>query len=205
MRANLYLTTILSLGALSLAACGDARETADPVATAPSPETGGDMSDSSPARASSNETGTADLMNNDGDSIGTVSLTQAPTGLLLRVEAEGLETGWHGIHIHAVGDCSDAAFESAGSHINHAQAPHGLLNPEGPDDGDLPNVHASEDGRVRAELFTTSARIADNGPGQWLWDGDGSAVVVHTSPDDHRSQPIGGAGDRVACAVISRG
>ena len=205
MRANLYLTTILSLGALTLAACGDAPETAEPAATAPTTEAGADMANSASARATSSETGTAELMNNDGESIGTVSLTQAPTGLLMRVEAEGLESGWHGIHIHAVGDCSDEAFENAGSHINHEQAPHGLLNPEGPDDGDLPNIHAGEDGMVRAELFTGSARLAENGPGQWLWDEDGSAVVIHASPDDHRSQPIGGAGDRVACAVISQG
>ena len=205
MRANLYLTTILSLGALTLAACGDAPETADPAGTTAAPETPADTTDSPPARATSSETGTAELMNTDGESIGTVSLTQAPTGLLMRVEAEGLESGWHGIHIHVVGDCSDEAFESAGSHINHDQAPHGLLNPEGPDDGDLPNVHAGENGTVRSELFTTSARIAENGPGQWLWDEDGSAVVIHANPDDHRSQPIGGAGDRVACAVISQG
>ena len=58
---------------------------------------------------------------------------------------------------------------------------------------------------VRAELFTGSARLAENGPGQWLWDEDGSAVVIHANPDDHRSQPIGGAGERVACAVITQG
>jgi len=28
------------------------------------------------------------------------------------------------------------------------------------------------------------------------------AVVIHASPDDHASQPIGGAGARVACAAI---
>jgi Cu-Zn family superoxide dismutase len=33
-------------------------------------------------------------------------------------------------------------------------------------------------------------------------DADGSAVVIHASPDDYKSQPSGGAGDRVACAVI---
>jgi len=27
--------------------------------------------------------------------------------------------------------------------------------------------------------------------------------VIHANPDDHNSQPIGGAGDRVACAVLS--
>jgi Cu-Zn family superoxide dismutase len=33
-------------------------------------------------------------------------------------------------------------------------------------------------------------------------DADGAALVIHANPDDYRSQPIGGAGDRVACAVI---
>ncbi len=40
------------------------------------------------------------------------------------------------------------------------------------------------------------------GPAPALMDADGSAVVIHANPDDHKSQPIGGAGDRVACAVI---
>ena len=35
-----------------------------------------------------------------------------------------------------------------------------------------------------------------------LLDADGSAIVVHASPDDHKSQPIGGAGARVACGVV---
>ena len=198
MRANLLFTTVLGLGVVSLAACGDP---APAPATAPS-------DDAAPAaeRATVGDTGTAELRNNAGEVIGTVALTQAPTGLLLRVEAEGLTPGWHGIHIHAVGDCGDSAFQNAGGHINHAEpVPHGLLNPEGPDDGDLTNIHADDQGRVRAELFTPRARIAETGPGQWLWDEDGSAVVIHANPDDHRSQPIGGAGDRVACAVVARG
>ena len=197
MRANLLFTTVLGLGVVSLAACTDP---APAPATAPS-------DDAAPAteRATVGDTGTAELRDNAGEVIGTVALTQAPTGLLLRVEAEGLTPGWHGIHIHAVGDCGDSAFQNAGGHINHAEpVPHGLLNPEGPDDGDLTNIHADDQGRVRAELFTPRARIAETGPGQWLWDEDGSAVVIHAAPDDHRSQPIGGAGDRVACAVVTR-
>jgi len=56
---------------------------------------------------------------------------------------------------------------------------------------------------VNAELFTTRARISSEGPGQWLWDADGSAIIIHANPDDHSTQPIGGAGDRVACAALS--
>ena len=55
---------------------------------------------------------------------------------------------------------------------------------------------------MNAEVFTSHARLSQNGPGQWLLDADGSALVIHANADDHSSQPIGGAGDRVACAVI---
>lgn len=150
--------------------------------------------------------GEATLMDAAGNRVGRAALTQGSTGLLIRIEATGLTPGWHGVHIHATGQC-EAPFTSAGAHINHAEAavPHGLLNGEGPDDGDLPNVFADAQGRVNAEVFTTRARIAAEGPGQWLWDADGSAIVIHASPDDHTSQPIGGAGARVACGVMAAG
>lgn len=159
-----------------------------------------------PPRAAMGDFGEATLVNAAGARVGRAVLTQGPTGLLIRIEAEGLTPGWHGVHIHGTGEC-DAPFTSAGAHINHGDpgAPHGLLNPGGPDDGDLPNIFADDAGRVRAEVFTTRARIAADGPGQWLWDADGSALVIHASPDDHVSQPIGGAGDRVACGVMAAG
>ena len=148
--------------------------------------------------------GQAVLVNASGANIGRVDLRQGPTGLVIRVEASGLTPGWHGIHIHATGACA-APSTSSGGHINHSEpkAPHGLLNAQGPDDGDLPNVYAGADGKVNAELFTTRARISSDGPGQWLWDEDGSAIIIHANPDDHSTQPIGGAGDRVACAALS--
>lgn len=155
-------------------------------------------------RATPGQTGQAAIINGQGAEIGKATLTQGPTGLLIKVEVTGLTPGWHGIHIHATGQCA-APFTSAGAHINHTdpKTPHGLLNAQGPDDGDLPNLYAAADGSAHGEFFTTKARISQDGPGQWLWDADGSALVIHANPDDHNSQPIGGAGDRVACAVLS--
>jgi len=157
-------------------------------------------------RAAVGDSGEATLMNVSGATVGRAVVTQGATGVLIRIEADGVAPGWHGVHIHATGQCA-APFTSAGGHINHGdpKAPHGLLNPGGPDDGDLPNVFADPQGRVRAEIFTTRARIARDGPGQWLWDADGSALVIHASMDDHTSQPIGGAGDRVVCGVMVAG
>lgn len=159
-----------------------------------------------PDRAAIGDFGEATLMNAAGARVGRAILTQGSTGLLIRIEAEGLTPGWHGVHIHAAGQCA-APFTSAGAHINHGdpKMPHGLLNAGGPDDGDLPNVFADAQGRVNAEVFTTRARIARNGPGQWLWDADGSALVIHANMDDQTSQPIGGAGDRVVCGVMAAG
>ncbi len=135
-------------------------------------------------------------------SAGTAVLTDAPKGLLIHVEATGLTPGWHGIHLHEKGDCSDAAFKMAGGHV-HAMSPsvHGLLNPAADDQGDLPNIYAGADGMAKADLFTTMASLS-GAVGAKLLDSDGSALVIHAKPDDYSTQPIGGAGDRVACGVI---
>ena len=139
-----------------------------------------------------------ELRGADGAPAGAVSLTGAPGGVLIRVRATGLPPGWHGTHLHAVGRCQDA-IQSAGGHINHAPEarPHGLLNPAGPDLGDLPNLHVAADGDGAAEMFTALVTL------DGLRDADGSALVIHAGPDDHVTQPIGGAGARIACAVLS--
>ena len=37
-----------------------------------------------------------------------------------------------------------------------------------------------------------------------LLDADGSVVIIHASPDDHLIQPIGGAGGRMGCGIVSK-
>ena len=135
------------------------------------------------------------LAGTDGATIGSFTFTQGTGGLLLYVEVEGLTPGGHGIHLHSVGSCSPD-FKAAAGHINTQDNEHGLLNPNGVEDGDLPNIYAAADGTARAEIFTTLVALDD------LLDDDGSSVVVHAQPDDHLTQPIGGAGDRVGCGVI---
>lgn len=140
----------------------------------------------------------------DGRTVGTVTLKQGPRGLLVTAEVKGLPPGWHGAHFHAVGRCDDAKFQNSGGHVNHASAkkPHGLLNPDGPDFGDLTNLYVGADGRGGAQWHTPLVGLsgAEGRPG--LLDADGAALVIHAQADDHLSQPIGGAGDRIACAVI---
>jgi len=148
----------------------------------------------------------------NGDDNGYVVFKNTPgAGVLLRVDLYGLSEGWHGIHLHNIGDCSDGAegFKASGGHVDPDAHEHGLLNPDGAERADLPNIYAGADGRATAEifnsrvsLFPSEAASAEAGPFP-LMDADGFAVVVHASPDDHLTQPIGGAGKRVACAAIA--
>jgi Cu-Zn family superoxide dismutase len=85
--------------------------------------------------------------------------------------------------------------------VNHDNSKHGLLNSDGPDSGDLPNIYAAADGSVNAELSSESVILTGE---DGLLDGDGSALVIHANEDDHASQPIGNAGPRIACAAIKK-
>ena len=155
-----------------------------------------------PAAAQNVQTFEGPVTGAKGEPIGKISIrgTENATVLRLTINAGGLTPGWHGIHFHAVGDCSDAGkFELSKGHVNHEQAKHGLLNPDGPDQGDLPNVFAAPDGSVNAEVASESVSLSGD---QGLKDADGSALVIHANEDDHATQPTGGAGARVACAVI---
>jgi len=144
------------------------------------------------------------LTGNDGAAKGTVTVTGAPKGVVLRIEASGLTPGWHGAHFHEKGDCAGPKFTSAGSHVHGAvpQVVHGLLNPDANDSGDLPNIYVGADGKATVELYSSLVLLNTGGALPGLLDADGSALVIHANPDDYKSQPIGGAGDRVACAVI---
>lgn len=137
-----------------------------------------------------------------GADMGVATLTEGPGGVVMRIEARGLTPGWHGLHFHEKADCSSADFKSAGGHMRHdAPAVHGLLNLAASETGDLPNLFAGADGVAMAEVFSPFVSLTATGRSPLL-DADGSTLVIHAAPDDHLSQPIGGAGARIACAVI---
>ena len=185
MRA-LPLAVILAAGAV-LGAGAALAQTAAPV-PAPAPQA----------------VATAALKTADGSDAGTVTAFEGPLGLILRVEGKGWPAGWHGVHLHSVGTCEGPGFTSAGGHVNHAEnaRPHGLLNKSGgPDLGDLQNVHAAADGSANADVYLAWEGL-DASEGEFI-DTDGLSFLVHANPDDYVSQPIGGAGARIACGVFA--
>lgn len=147
----------------------------------------------------------ATLIDRNRETVGEARFEQGPTGVLITIEMDGLPataTGWHGGHLHMIGDCSNADFTSSGGHINPSGRQHGLLNPDGPDNADLPNVYVHDGGVMRAQVFTDRVSLDGRMGVPAIFDEDGSAIVFHDNPDDQVSQPIGGAGARHVCGVI---
>jgi Cu-Zn family superoxide dismutase len=147
----------------------------------------------------------------DGRAIGQAAFMEGPQGVMIRLEfsERTLPPGWHGAHLHERGDCSDFAngFASAGAHIGSgARMRHGLMQVRGPEPGDLPNLYAAPAGAYGAEFFAPNVTLNHTAvrSRQPLLDRDGSALIIHEAPDDHASQPIGGAGARLACAALTQ-
>lgn len=157
----------------------------------------------SPALAQEPATFTGALKGATGADLGKVTVVDAPKGVLLRVEAKGLTPGWHAIHFHEKGACTDEKFASAGAHVHgEGTVIHGLLRADATDFGDLPNIFAQADGTATAEIYSTLVTVKGVGGTAKLLDDDGASVVIHGNPDDYTSQPVGNAGPRLACAVI---
>lgn len=130
-------------------------------------------------------------------------LTVTTDGLAVHITGDitGLTPGKeHGFHVHEVGDCSAPDFTSAGAHLNPTKDPHGGPKSKARHLGDIPNVKADKDGHASVDVSVQGATLVDpdGGPNQLL----GKALVVHAMPDDYKTQPSGGSGDRIACGVI---
>jgi superoxide dismutase, Cu-Zn family len=197
------LLLITSSSVLVLSACGNGAENASPRGA-----DGALLTELAPASWAD---AAGQFIGIDGAPIGHVVLTNTPrAGVLMRVDIAGVSEGWHALHLHKVGNCSDFAdgFKASGSHVDPDDQPHGLLNIYGPERADMPNIYAGADGHATAELFNgtvalfaSEASAAQAGPFP-LFDDDGFAIIIHENADDHTTQPIGGAGKRIACAAI---
>ncbi len=163
---------------------------------------GGFTGDSSTAVADESSA-KATVRNATGAEVGEAKFNQMGDHVRIRIKVEGLPAGFHGFHVHAVGDCT-APFTSAGGHFN----PAGVSHPNHA--ADLPVILVNSDGTGNAQVVTDRFAISD------LFDSDGSAVIVHANPDNYANIPAdrydpdpdtatlntGDAGGRIACGVI---
>lgn len=142
----------------------------------------------------------APLKSADGKDVGSVTLTQTPSGVLLAVSVKGLAAGEHAFHVHAVGKC-EPPFTTAGGHFNPGSKKHGLMAAEGHHAGDMPNLHIPASGELTVEVVNAAITLEKGKPNS-VFDTDGSAVIIHAGKDDYKTDPTGDAGGRIACGVI---
>jgi len=146
---------------------------------------------------------TMNLVNDQGvgQSIGTVTITEGPGGLVFTPKLTGLLPGSHGFHVHQNPDCATASKDgkpvpglAAGGHYDPAgTAKH--LGPQGAGHlGDLPALIVGDDGKATTAVVAPRLKMADM---------KGRSLMIHAGGDNYSDQPapLGGGGARVACGV----
>jgi Cu-Zn family superoxide dismutase len=143
--------------------------------------------------------GSATLTLANGQPAGVARIFSAGGEVTLAAGLTGIAPGVHGVHLHTTGKCEAPDFASAGGHLNPLGRHHGSLAEGGKHAGDLPNVtiQPGGSGALTAALSGTPEQVRT-----WLFDSDGTAIVVHADPDDYRTDPSGNAGARIACGVV---
>ena len=144
----------------------------------------------------------APLVAKSGSNVtGTVTFTSSGATVSMRMNVIGASPGMHGVHLHAVGDCSAPDATSAMGHWDPPMMMHGLPSATVHHLGDCGNLEVGADGA--GTLGITSAwSIGTGEPNDIL----GKAIIVHANLDDGTTPPPpagpGNAGARQACGVI---
>src|SRR6478736_7302404 len=104
------------------------------------------------------QSGKASLKDAQGKDVGTAELAQLPQGVLIKLSLKGLPAGEHAFHVHGTGKC-EPPFTSAGGHFNPDKKKHGMMAPDGPHAGDMPNLHIPANGELVAEVLNAAVTL----------------------------------------------
>jgi Cu-Zn family superoxide dismutase len=142
---------------------------------------------------------TATLESRSGSTVtGIATFTTTGGKVALTLTVSGASPGTHGVHLHAVPDCSAADATSAMGHWNPDMMNHGLPVASPHHLGDCGNFEVGADGT--GTLHITNDWVIGTGA---VNDVIGHALIVHASQDDGVTQnPPGNAGARQACGVV---
>jgi Cu-Zn family superoxide dismutase len=147
---------------------------------------------------------TMNLVNEQGvgKSIGTITISEGPKGLVFTLKLTDLTPGLHGFHVHQNPDCAAGMKDgkqvpglAAGGHYD----PAATGKHEGHEGkghlGDLPVLTVGADGTASTAVTAPRLKMSDV---------KGRALMIHAGGDNYSDQPapLGGGGARVACGVV---
>ena len=137
-----------------------------------------------------------------GKSVGQVTVSETPYGVVFSPSLAGLSPGLHGFHVHEIPNCESREKDgkmvpalAAGGHYDPAASKrHGLPWGDG-HLGDLPALFADAMGNANNPVLAPRLKIADV---------MGRSLMVHAGGDNHADHPapLGGGGARMACGVM---
>jgi Cu-Zn family superoxide dismutase len=207
VRLVLLMLGVLTLGIATVAFAGPDRDDDDRDGDRSEwRDRGDDDDDDDDGRGRSNRFATATLMNSAGARVGQVWFYERrrDRGVEVVARVRDLPAGFHGFHLHTTGVCTPPEFTSAGGHYNPTNAMHPNHA------GDMSTLLVNGDGTGMVALETDRFSVSD------LRAGDGSAVIVHSMPDNYANIPprytpqppdqttmtTGDAGSRLACGQV---
>ena len=140
--------------------------------------------------------------------LGTAQLKEEKTDegvkeVSVTMMVKGLTPGKHAVHLHETGSCVPCG--AAAGHFD--PGPNSNSGPDGNHpfhSGDLINIEANKQGN--AHLNTTTTRVTLSPGPLSLFDGNGSAFIIHVNPDTYCPDGVVGGcagGARAACGIIT--
>ena len=144
----------------------------------------------------------AQLVAKSGSNVtGTAMFTSSGATVNMKLTVTGASAGMHGVHLHAVGDCSAADATSAMGHWDPSMMMHGLPTAAVHHLGDCGNFEVGADG-TGTLTFSNAWSLGTQEPNDIV----GKALIVHANMDDGTTPPPpagpGNSGARQACGVI---
>ena len=142
---------------------------------------------------------TVDIINAQGQSVGTATLSEAPQGVKIKLDIKNLPPGPHLMHIHQYAKCEPPDFKSAGAHFNPGGASHEHGAAALPA-GDIPHfvLTVAADGTAHTSVIAPSVTFGSESNS--VFSNGGTALVIHAVAVEVSAS----APPRIACAVIAK-
>lgn len=143
---------------------------------------------------------TVNIINAEGKTVGTATLTPAENGVKITLDIKNLPTGTHLMHIHQFAKCEPPDFRSAGAHFDPDGIGHGEHSSAGVPAGDIPNfvLTVKQDGTAHTSVVAPYVTLGADSHS--VFSNGGTAIVIHAVAE----KVTAAAPPRIACAAITK-